>query len=269
VAHVLLGDPVPTSPEHALKLMSSPPFPAPPPTKSRAPALAAFLRGFAAAWRSVFAYVLLGTYVGIGALAHDFGFSLGWMLLSTLLIWAAPAQVILISTLGTASLVEVALAVTLSSIRFMPMVVSILPILKDERTSMPRLLLSAHVTAISVWVEGMRLLPMLPRDRRIAFYNGLGLGLISPAIAASAVGFYMAAQVPPLFAAGLLFLTPLSMLMSIARNSRLLLDRLALALGLVVGPLIAAAEIGLDLLWTGIIAGTIAYAVHRLREAAQ
>jgi hypothetical protein len=28
-------------------------------------------------------------------------------------------------------------------------------------------------------------------------------------------------------------------------------------------------KIGLDLLWTGIIAGTIAYLVHRLREAMQ
>jgi hypothetical protein len=73
--------------------------------------------------------------------------------------------------------------------------------------------------------------------------------------------------VPTVFAAGLLFLTPLSMLMSITRNSTALLDRLALALGLVVGPLIAATKVGLDLMWTGIIAGTIAYAVHRLREA--
>lgn len=247
--------------------MSSPPRSDPPRHLARESALAAFLCGFAAAWRSVFAYVLLGTYVGIGALAHDFGFSLAWMALSTLLIWAAPAQVILISTLGSASLVEVAIAVALSSVRFMPMVVSVLPMLKDERTRARHLLLPAHLTAISVWVEGMRLLPALPRNRRIAFFNGLGAGLISPAIAASAVGFYMAAQVPPLFAAGLLFLTPLSMLMSITRNSRLLLDRLALGLGIVIGPLIAAANVGLDLLWTGMIAGTIAYVVNRLREA--
>jgi predicted branched-subunit amino acid permease len=238
----------------------------PPPHESK---LAAFLRGLLTAWRSVFAYVLFGTYIGMGALAHDFGFSLGWMVLSTVLIWAAPAQVILISTLGSASSVEVALAVTLSSVRFMPMVVALLPMLKDDRTRPRQLIVPAHLTAISVWVEAMRLLPGLPRERRIAFFNGLGVGLISPAIAASAVGFYMAAGVPTVFAAGLLFLTPLSMLMSITRNSRVLLDRLALGLGLVIGPLIAATHVGLDLLWTGIIAGTLAYGVHRLREAAR
>ena len=53
---------------------------------------------------SVFFYVLVGNYVGLGALAHEVGFSCWWMALSTLLMWAAPAQVILISTLTTASL---------------------------------------------------------------------------------------------------------------------------------------------------------------------
>ena len=49
---------------------------------------------------TVLALVLFATYVGIGALAHDTHFSLGWALASTVLIWAGPAQIILISTLG-------------------------------------------------------------------------------------------------------------------------------------------------------------------------
>jgi AzlC protein len=230
-------------------------------------ALTVFAHGLAAAWRSVFAYVLLGTYVGLGALAHDFGWSVGWMLLSTALIWAAPAQIILISTLGSASLIEVAIAVGLSSARFMPMVVALLPMLKTPETRLRHLIVPTHLTAISVWVEGMRLLPALPPAHRIAFYNGLGAGLVGAAASAGVVGYYMAAQVPALFAAALLFLTPISMLLSLTRNSRMLLDRLALALGLVIGPILASTKIGLDLLWTGIIAGTIAYMVHRLREA--
>src|SRR4026209_1617336 len=87
-----------------------------------------FLDGIVAAIRSVFFYVLVGNYVGMGALAHEVGFSFWWMALCTLLIWAAPAQVILISTLNTAALFEVALAVTLSSARFLPMVAAILAV---------------------------------------------------------------------------------------------------------------------------------------------
>src|SRR6266852_1528045 len=89
-----------------------------------------FLDGIAAAVRSVFFYVLLGNYVGLGALAHEVGFRFWWMALSTVLIWAAPAQVILVSTLSTAALFEVALAVTLSSVRFLPMVAAILPTMR-------------------------------------------------------------------------------------------------------------------------------------------
>ena len=45
--------------------------------------------------------VLFATYLGIEALAHDTHFSLGWVLASTALVWAGPAQIILISTLGS------------------------------------------------------------------------------------------------------------------------------------------------------------------------
>ena len=229
--------------------------------------LAAYRAGFMATWTSVFSYVLFGTYIGIGALGHDFGFSLFWMLLSTVLIWAAPAQVILVSTLHTAALLEVALAVTLSSVRFLPMVAALLPTMRRPGVRQRDLLLPMHVTAISVWVEGMRLLPLMPVERRIAFYNGLGIGLMSAAVIGGGVGFVLAAKLPPLLSAALLFFTPMAILMSSARNSRTLLDGLAFALGLIVGPIVAAQKIGLDLMWTGLIAGTIAYLVHRLREA--
>ena len=43
---------------------------------SQRSAIAVFFAGFRAAWRSVMAYVVIGTYVGIGALTHDFGFGL-------------------------------------------------------------------------------------------------------------------------------------------------------------------------------------------------
>jgi predicted branched-subunit amino acid permease len=240
----------------------------PPPPEHRPPAARlSFLDGFGAALRSVFFYVVLGNYLGIGALAHEFGFSLLWMVLSTLLIWAAPAQVILISTLGTAALVEVAVAVSLSSVRFLPMVAALLPMLSRPGVRQRDLLLPMHLTAISVWAEGMRLLPARPREQRVAFYNGLGAGLMLAAVSASAAGFYLATQLPLLLAATLLFFTPMSLLMSISRNSRLLVDRLAFGLGLLVWPMIAALKIGLDLMWTGVIAGSIAYAAHRLREA--
>ncbi len=174
---------------------------------------------------------------------------------------------ILISTLTTATLLEVALAVGLSSARFLPMVAALIPTLKAAHTRQLHLLMPMHLTAISVWVEGMRLLPQMPREQRVPFYNGLGTGLLSSAVVGCVIGYALAARLPPLLAATLLFFTPMAILMSSARNNATLIDRLAFALGLVVGPLLAAQKVKLDLMWTGIIAGTAAYAVHRLREA--
>jgi predicted branched-subunit amino acid permease len=228
----------------------------------------AFRDGLRASVSSVFALVLVGTYVGIGALAHDYGFSLAWIVLSTVLMWAGPAQVILLSALGTgASLFEVGLAVLLSAVRFLPMVVSLLPLLRGPNTRFRDLLLPAHFTAASMWVEAFRLLPPLPRERRIAFCNGLGFGFMMSGQVGGVIGFYLAASLPALLTAALLFLTPMSFLVSTERNSGAFVNRLALGLGLVVSPVLSYFHIGLDLMWTGLIGGSAAYAVHRLREA--
>jgi predicted branched-subunit amino acid permease len=242
--------------------MSSLPEPQP------ARTLAAFRAGFNATWTSAFAYVLLGNYVGIGAISHDFGFSIAWTLVATVLIWAGPAQVILVSTLGAgAPLFEAAVAVGLSGVRLLPIVVSMLPLLKRPGLRSWKLVLPAHFTAVSIWVEALRLLPAVPREGRISFINGLGTGYSVCAAAATLAGYYLAAGMPTLISAALLFLTPLAFLMSALRNARLLVDRLALGMGLVIGPLLAWWQVGLDLLWSGIVGGTVAYAIHRLREA--
>jgi predicted branched-subunit amino acid permease len=229
---------------------------------------AAFLGGVRSALTSVFFLVLAGTYIGLGALAHDFGLGSWWLALSTLLVWAAPAQVILISGLGTgAAPFEVALAVTLSAIRLFPMVVALLPLLRRERTRLRDLLLPAHFTSVSMWVESLRLLPLLAPEWRIAFCNGLSVGYMGTAASFGFVGYYLAAGLPPLLAATLLFLTPMSFLISTARNARMLVDRLALAIGLALGTALTAWHVQLDLMWTGIGGGTLAYIVHRIREA--
>ncbi|HWM46797.1 MAG TPA: AzlC family ABC transporter permease [Xanthobacteraceae bacterium] len=228
---------------------------------------AAFAHGVKTGATSVFAYVLLGTFVGYGALCHDLGFSLLWSLLSTILVWAAPAQVILVTTLGSGvPLAEAAIAVTLSAMRFLPMVAALLPVIKTSDTRAHQLFLPTHFTAASMWVEGLRLAPTLPREHRIAFCNGLGTVMMTTALVASVVGYAMAAKLPPLFAAAVLFLTPMSFLVSLVRNSRQLIDRLALAFGLVLAPALAYAKVSLGLLLAGLAAGTLAYGVHRLRR---
>jgi predicted branched-subunit amino acid permease len=230
---------------------------------------AAFFVGVKTALTSVFFLVIGGTYIGIGALAHDFGFASWWLAFSTVLVWAGPAQVILITALGSgAALPEAAVAVSLSGIRLFPMVVALLPLLRRESTRLRDLLLPTHFTSASMWVESMRLLPAIPRECRIAFCNGMSAGFMGTATSAGFLGYYLAAELPPLFAGALLFLTPMSFLVSTARNARLMMDKVALVLGLVVGTVLTATHVQLDLLWTGVGGGTLAYVVHHLRRAA-
>jgi predicted branched-subunit amino acid permease len=226
-----------------------------------------FGRGLRSIASTVLTLVLFATYLGIGALAHDTGFSLGWVLLSTALVWAGPAQIILISTLGSgATVVQAAVAVTVSAIRLFPMVVSVLPMVRTPRTRRRDLILPAHFVAVTLWVECFRLLPQVPRERRVAFTNGLGVGLQSVCLVATAIGYGLAANLPPLLGAAILLLTPLAFLLSTARNCRQLSDAAALALGLALFPLASLLHSGVDILISGISAGTVAYGVRRWRE---
>jgi predicted branched-subunit amino acid permease len=226
----------------------------------------AFLWGMRSIGSTVLSLVLFVTYIGIGALAHDTHFSLAWALAGTALVWAGPAQIILISTLGSgATIVQSAIAVTVTAIRLFPMVVSVVPLMRTPQTKRRHLVLVAHFTAVTLWVECVRFLPQVPRERRIAFVHGLGCGLMIVGLAATVIGYLLAANLTQTLAAAILLLTPLAFLFSTARNSREIADIVALALGLLLYPLAALIDSGLDILLSGVVAGTIAYGVHRWR----
>ena len=229
--------------------------------------LDAFLYGVRRAATSVFAFVIITTYIGFGALCHDYGFSVGWAMLSTALLWAGPAQVVLVTGLGPGmSLIETAAAVALSSVRFLPIVVALIPLVKRNNTRPWQLVLPVHFMAVSVWVEAVRHAPTLPREHRIPFCNGIGLALLTLGTVFTAVGYYMQALLPALFGAAAMFITPISFLTSTARNARILLEKAALALGLAIGPVLAFSNVQFDLLWTGVIGGTIAHGMHRVQR---
>src|SRR6202046_1242101 len=183
--------------------------------------LGAFAYGMSAVRSTILSAVLFVTYIGIGALAHDTHFSLAWALLATLLVWAGPAQIILISTLASgASAVQSAIAVTVSAVRLFPMVVAVLPMMRTPQTKRRQLVLVVHFTAVTLWVECYRFLPHVPRERRIAFVHGLGSGLLLIGLVATTIGYALAASLTQTFASAILLLPPLSFLFSTARNSK-------------------------------------------------
>lgn len=227
-----------------------------------------FLRGAWAGVTSVQGLVLFASMVGFGGLARDIGFPLGATMLSTALIWALPAQVLLVGGYAAGSATPViALAVALSSIRMFPMTAAIMPYLRGRTTGIGAQLFAAHFVAVTAWIEGMRRLPPMTAEARLPFFFGLGSLLLLSATAATLIGYFLAGTLPRSLAVGLLFLTPLSFLIQLSHNARDLVDRLALLFGLLLAPLFAHYGGRLDLLWTGIAGGTAAWAVHRFLKA--
>jgi predicted branched-subunit amino acid permease len=145
------------------------------------------------------------------------------------------------------------------------MTAAIMPYLRG-RGGIGAQFLAAHFVAVTAWIEGMRRLPSTAVEGRLPFFYGIGCLLVVSATVATFGGYYLAGTLPRSLALGLLFLTPLSFLIQLTHNGRDLVDRLALAFGLVIAPFMA--EIGgrLDLLWTGLIGGTAAWAVHRFTK---
>lgn len=213
------------------------------------------------------AVILGATFIGIGSVCADYGMPLAWAMLATLLIWAGPAHLILVGGLGSGgSWIAVGLTVWLSSVRLLPMVVSLLPYLRLQGRHPVTALLCAHFVAISAWVEGLRLLPHVDGEGRVPFFLGLGSGLLLAASLATAAGYGLAGIIPGYFAAGLLFLTPIFFLLSLFTTARAVGDRLAIGagfFGLILG---ALAGDGLELLYAGLGGGTMAYAAARLHR---
>lgn len=216
---------------------------------------------------SVPALVLFASYTGFGALIQGIGFPLGAGLASTLLVWALPAQVILVGGLaaGTA-LPALALAVGLSSMRLLPMVVSVAPYMRGPRRSVFAELACAHYVAMTLWVEGLRLLPHLPGEARVPFTLGLGNMLILVSFTGTLIGYVVAGGLPGPLAAAFLFLTPLSFSVLMVRNAVTRTDWLALAAGFLLMPVVLHLQGGLDLLLAGVGGGSLAYGLGRIRR---
>jgi len=217
---------------------------------------------------SVPGIILFASSAGFGALANDAGLSLFNAVLMMATFFALPAQVVLMDQLARGgSILAGAAAVALTGVRLVPMVVTILPWLRDDRPAVWRQLLALHAVAITAWLEGHRILPGVPENRRMHVFLGIGTGMIMTTLVGTTIGFELAGSVPPVLAGVLLFLTPIYFLLSLMKAATLAMDWLAIVVGSVMGPVFYVITPGFDLLLTGVIGGTICYVAGRRLDA--
>lgn len=223
----------------------------------------ALLRGVAVVL-STPGLVLFATSTGFGALARDLGITFGEAMFMSGVIYALPAQVLLVDQMARgAAVATIALAVTLTAVRLLPMTVTLLPLIRDERGLRPVHWFAAHFMAITVWIEGSRRLPLVPPRLRLAHFFGIGGGMFCSTGLGTAVGYGMSVLLSNAVMAALLFMTPAYFLLSLLAGAQRRADWAAIGLGLVLAPLLFLLVPGPDLMLTGLGGGTCAYLIGR------
>ena len=223
----------------------------------------AYIRGILAA-PCIPVFVVLTTFVGFGALAQEVGLSFFQAVFISISVFALPGQVVLVDQIAQgAALLATAFAVTLTSVRLLPLTISLMPYLRDGATPRWVEFLFAHVLAITIWIESMRLLPQLPVGLRAPFYGGFVSALFVGVLFATSMGYLISGQVPEEIAAGLIFLTPLYFFQSLLAVAKNLFDLLAVVIGAALGPVLFLMAPGLDLFLTGLVGGTVAYLIGK------
>lgn len=235
-----------------------------------------FRSDFLVFWRGVRdalafpAWIVGLSLVGVGSLARDVGMPAAVAVLSTILMWAAPAQVILFGgLLSGAALPALAVAICASSLRFLPMTMSILPLVRRPGQRWPVQLATAHYVAVTAWVEGMRRLPKLPVEERLPYFLGFANACMGLSAVLTFAGYQLVRVLPVALAAGLLMLTPLFFTIALVASARARQEWTAIGLGFALAPA-ATALVGrdFDLLVLGVVGGTAAYAAGRVGRCA-
>jgi predicted branched-subunit amino acid permease len=211
------------------------------------------------------AAVLAAGYVGFGALAFDAGFSLALTLFSTMTIWALPGQIALIElrALGTAAPALV-LAVMLTSARFLPMAVTLLPLLRHPSYRPWHYYLAGHFVAMTGWAVAIRRCPALPVEQRLPYFLGFAIALWLACLVGTAAGYFASSRLTDLVTLGLVFLNPIYFILILGAEVRHRLGILSLLCGVVAGPVMHLVTPQWGLLVAGILGGTVAFAVNRM-----
>ncbi|HSX76883.1 MAG TPA: AzlC family ABC transporter permease [Shinella sp.] len=219
------------------------------------------------------AIILMLSFVGFAAFTAEAKVPVEQVMFMTGIVWALPAKVILVgSMLSGAHVATAFLAVTLSSVRMMPMVAALVPEIRTSRTPTWLLLVVSHFIAITAWVFAMEKVRDVPRGGRVAFFAGFGVTLTLSNVVLVGLAYGAVSEFPPLVSGCLFFLTPVYFLTSIWISARHRVIYWALGIGLVLGYVFAVIAPQYDILLTGLVGGTLAWwgeRALRRREAAR
>jgi predicted branched-subunit amino acid permease len=204
--------------------------------------------------------VLVAGYLAFGALAAANDIPMGVAVASTAVLWALPAQIVLVEMHSVAApLLATVVAVMLSSARFLPMTLMLMPEMRDAKHRRWTYYLAAQMLSLSGWTMAIARFPAMPRAQRLSWFFGFTLVLMSVSAASTAAGYVGADHLPPLARLALVFMVPLYYLLILSGSARERVAAVGLACGAVAGPLAYLLTPDWSLPLSGIAGGTVAY----------
>jgi predicted branched-subunit amino acid permease len=210
------------------------------------------------------AFILFFTMMGFGSLMQSSGFDALMAAAATLLIWGLPGQLAMVELTTTGQgIVAIVFACSLANARFMPMVVSFIPAMSRGGASLWRLLLDAQLLSINSWAVCLLEFPHLEPAYRHLYYRTFAGSILFAAVIGTLAGFYGAFFLPAAIVLGLIFTSPLffALVLSATRG---LEERLSMVAGCAIVGLAHWLLPAVDLLVTGLVGGSLGFAVGRL-----
>lgn len=219
------------------------------------------------------AAVLGAGFVGYGSLAADAGYSVWMTLASTFAIWALPGQLVLMEMQASgAAIAATVLAVSLSAVRFFPMTLTLMPLMRDGSTKggskrpLWQYLLAAQLISMTTWAVAMRRFDesdLADIESRWRYFLGFSAVCIGSAALFAMIGQLLLVTLPPLMRYGLALLTPLYFFVTLVGEARSRSSITALVCGAATALVLHTVAPGWSLLGAGFIGGTAAFLLQR------
>ena len=204
-------------------------------------------------------------YVGFGALVGSYGGSVWAIVVSTITIWALPGQLVMIDMwqIG-APTIAVALAMMLTNARFLPMSLTLMPILRDHSHPRGHYYFAAHFISMTSWAVCTRRCPEMAPAARLPYFVGFSGTCIAVSAACGAFGYLIAGSIPPGVQLGLVFLPTVYFFVILIGDVQTRLAAIALACGGTAGPLFYLLTPQWSVLAAGFTGGTIAFVIQKI-----
>tara|TARA_B100000073_G_scaffold343578_1_gene348683 strand:- start:579 stop:1283 length:705 start_codon:yes stop_codon:yes gene_type:complete len=202
------------------------------------------------------------SFIAIGALLRNIGFTLEESIFSSFLIYALPGSLVLAeSTIIGASLLNIFLAVWLVNARLYPMTVSLMPLLISKNQPRWKYYLSCHFVAVSSWLILKNNYKKIDKKYRIDFWIGIGTSTWLIAILATSIGYISADYLNKDMMIGLAIINPIYFMCAMIGVMKSKSISVAIILGALLGPVFYFISPEWCILFGGIIAGTIAFLI--------